>query len=237
MRLNKYLAQSGVASRRRADDLIKAATVMVNGKLVLDPATDIGPDDSVTFDGQAISIEQNTDFILLNKPKGVITTARDEKGRKTVLDIVPHQGRLFPVGRLDRDTTGLVLLTNDGELANRLAHPRWRIPRLYEAVFDRPFTKDEIGRLATGIYIGENEFGKAEVVEQKTVKTRTTAVLRLRRGKKREIRRLFYHLKRKLFTLRRTDFGPLKLAGLPIGHWRHLSAEEIAQLKGNLNGH
>lgn len=151
MRLNKYLAQAGVASRRKADTLIQAGTVMVNGELEINPATNISPSDTVTFDGQKVELNQETFFILLNKPKGVITTTKDEKGRRSVLDLIPSQERLFPVGRLDRDTTGLVLLTNDGELANRLAHPRWRIPRIYEAVFDTPFSKEEIGRIADGV--------------------------------------------------------------------------------------
>lgn len=237
MRLNKYLAQAGVASRRSAEALIKAATTMVNGKLVTDPARDIEPEDIVTYDGRRLSIVSKTQVIILNKPTGVITTVSDEKGRKSVLDFVPHKERLFPVGRLDRDTTGLVLLTNDGALSNRLAHPRWRIPRLYEAVIDRPLSQREIGRLSKGIFIGEGEFGKAEIVDQSTVKSRTTVILRLRRGKKREIRRLFYYLKRKLFSLHRTQFGPLNLGDLPVGQWRQLSDPEVTQLKGSLNGY
>ncbi len=235
--MNKFLAQAGVASRRGADNLIKAGTTMINGELVLDPAKNVGSDDIVTYDGRRLSIEREIRVYLLNKPAGVITTTSDELGRKTVLDLVPYKERLFPVGRLDRDTTGLILLTNDGELANRLAHPRWQLPRIYEAVIDRPLVQREIKRLSQGIFIGDGEFGKAEVMNQTTEKSRTTVSLRLRRGKKREIRRIFYYLKRKLFSLKRTQFGPLNLGDLAISHWRQLSEQEVSKLKGNLNGH
>ncbi|MFH1850857.1 MAG: pseudouridine synthase [Candidatus Neomarinimicrobiota bacterium] len=237
MRLNKFLAHAGVASRRTADGLIQAATTSVNGRIVTDPAFDVSEKDEILFDGRRLSLIRHTRMILLHKPTGVITTTRDELGRRSVLDLVPRDERLFPVGRLDQDTTGLVLLTNDGELANRLAHPRWRIQRIYEAVIDRPLTKPEIQRLAKGMYIGEGEDGRADVLEQKTVKSRTTVILELRRGKKREIRRLFFQLKRKLFSLVRTQFGPVRLGDLPVGHWRELTRQELEQLKGKLNGH
>ncbi len=237
MRLNKYLAQSGVASRRKADELIRAATTTVNGKLIIDPAYQVADGDEVFFDGRRLELNRETKLLVLNKPAGIITSARDEKGRKTVLDLIPGKERLFPVGRLDKDTTGLLLLTNDGELANRLAHPRWGIERIYEVVVDRPLDTDECRKMERGIYIGEDEFGRAKVVEQSTDKTRTTVILSLKRGKKREIRRLFYRLNRKIFSLRRTEFGPLKLGDLPLGRWRQLNPKEIKQLKGSLNGY
>ena len=237
MRLNKYLAQAGVASRRKADELIQAATTTVNGKLVLDPALEVGLEDIVAYDGRQLSIKSKTELYILNKPAGIITTVSDERGRRSVVDLVPSKERLFPIGRLDRDTTGLVLLTNDGDLANRLAHPRWRIPRIYNAVVDHSLSNQEISRMAKGMFIGEGEFGKAEVLKQVTVKSRTEIILRLRRGKKREIRRLFHYLNRKLFSLNRTQFGKLELGDLPIGHYRQLSEQEVRELKGSLNGH
>ena len=132
MRLNKYLAKSGVASRRESDRLIQKGTVTVNGRVVIDPAYQVQENDSIKFDGQLLEPQEKNVVYMLNKPKNVITTARDEFGRKTVLDLVPSNRRLFPIGRLDKDTTGLILLTDNGELANYLMHPRNRIPRYYE---------------------------------------------------------------------------------------------------------
>ncbi len=237
MRLNKYLAGCGVASRRAADKLIQAGATEVNGRLVTDPAYAVTDRDEVVYDGQKISLVTKTIVLIFNKPKGVITSTRDERDRKTVFDFIDLKDRLFPVGRLDRDTTGLLLLTNDGELANRLAHPRWHIPRIYRVEIDNQLTAREIQRMRKGLFIGGGEFGRAEVVEQHSVKSRTTVILRLYRGKKREIRRLFFHLDRKLFSLERTAFGPLELEDLPRGKWRYLSPEEIKLLKGKLNGY
>ncbi len=237
MRLNRYLAQCGVASRRQADELIRAATTTVNGKLVVDPAYQVQAGDQVFYDGRRLEIVAQTRILMLNKPTGVITSVSDERGRKTVMDLIPGKERLFPVGRLDKDTTGLLLLTNDGDLANRLAHPRWGIPRIYAVEIDRPLEKDECTKMERGIYIGENEFGRARMVQQATVKTRTTVILELKRGKKREIRRLFYRLDRKIYSLARTAFGPLEIGELPLGRWRQLTQREIEQLKGSIHGY
>lgn len=231
MRLNKYLALAGVASRRAADKLIQAATTTVNGQVVLDPAFNVSEEDVVCFDGQRLKLIRDFKVYLLNKPTGVITTSKDPHGRPTVVDLIPHQGRLFPVGRLDKDTTGLLLLTNDGELMEKLLHPRYRVPRLYEVVIDRPLEKTEIQKMERGLYIGDGEWGRAKVVKQVTVKKRTTLTLRLTEGKKREVRRLLTTLKRRIFNLRRIQFGPVSLGDLPVGRWRELSPEEIEKLK------
>ncbi|RMF10750.1 MAG: rRNA pseudouridine synthase [Candidatus Neomarinimicrobiota bacterium] len=231
MRLNKYLARCGVASRREADRLIQSATTAVNGEIVLNPAYDVQPGDVVRYDGRVVTPVQEDVFLMLHKPKGVLTTASDPQGRPTVLDLVGRKERLFPVGRLDRDTTGLILLTNRGDLANRLLHPRYRVVRRYEAVIEGRLTPEQIQKVKRGIYIGEGEFGRAQVLRQRTEKKRTTVLLELREGKKREIRRLFHYLQIRLFELKRIQFGPLRLdPRLRPGHFRPLTPEETAQL-------
>ena len=155
MRLNKFLAQTGVASRRKADELIQMATTEVNGKICLDPAYDVKDSDVIKYDGQKVKPVQEKIVIMLHKPKKVITTVKDTHGRKTVLDIVPSKYRLTPVGRLDQDTTGLLLLTNDGDLHQYLTHPKNRIPKDYEAVIEGRMTASQIQKLIRGIYIGD----------------------------------------------------------------------------------
>ena len=231
MRLNKYLAKSGVASRRKSDKLIQDATTYVNGQLITDPAFNVKDNDIIKFEEKTLSLISESFVILLNKPKNVITTAKDTHNRKTVLDIIPMNNRMFPVGRLDKDTTGLVFLTNDGELANFLMHPRNRIPRIYEAEIEGKLNSMEIRRIEKGIYIGDGEFGRGEFISQYTKKKRSIVNLKLFEGKKREVRRIFRFLKKKLFSLRRTAYGDIKLGNLPLGNWRKLSIKETEILR------
>ncbi len=230
MRLNKFLAQAGIASRRESDRLIQSAMVTVNGVIESNPAYQVQPNDDIFYDNQRISIQSNTRIILLNKPNGYITTMKDPLKRKTVMDLVHTDERLFPIGRLDKDTTGLLLLTNDGQLANKLMHPRNRIPRIYKIEIDKTFQSWEVKRMATKIYIGQNEWGKAEVIEQKQIKGRATIFLKLYQGKKREVRRIIYRMKRKLFSLERIQYGPIKLGDIPMGGWRDVKPSELKSL-------
>lgn len=230
MRLNKFLAQSGVSSRREADKLIKNAMVTVNGIVLDNPAYQVSEQDEVIFNNRKLKPAAESVVIKFNKPANVITTARDPQNRLTVFNYIKHTGRLFPVGRLDRDSTGLLLMTNDGELANFLMHPKHRIPRIYLVSIDKPFQRWEIKRLNKGVYLGRNETGRAEVIEQVTVKKRTLVKLRLHQGKKHEVRRLMMRLKRKLFSLQRVEFGPIQLGGLREGKWVKLSASELKDL-------
>ena len=232
MRLNKFLAQSGVASRRKADELIQMATTEVNGKICQDPAYSVKDSDVVKYDGQQISPILEKVVIMLHKPKKVITTVKDTHGRKTVLDPVPSKYRLTPVGRLDQDTTGLLLLTNDGDLQQKLTHPRNQIPKDYEAVIEGKITSSQKQKLAKGIYIGDKEYGKAEIISQETKKSRSTIILRLRQGKKREIRRIMYRFKLKLLTLKRIRFGGLSLGNLSENNYRTLTDKEVKTLNG-----
>ena len=227
MRLNKFLAQAGVASRRKADELIQMATTEVNGKICLDPAYDVKDSDVIKYDGQKVKPVQEKIVIMLHKPKKVITTVKDTHGRKTVLDIVPSKYRLTPVGRLDQDTTGLLLLTNDGDLHQYLTHPKNRIPKDYEAVIEGRMTASQIQKLIRGIYIGDKEYGKAEIVSQDTKKGRSVVILRLHQGKKREIRRIMHRLKLKLLSLKRIRFAGLELGDLPEHHYRTLNEKEV----------
>tara|TARA_B100001758_G_scaffold82565_1_gene70206 strand:- start:1408 stop:2109 length:702 start_codon:yes stop_codon:yes gene_type:complete len=230
MRLNKFVAKSGECSRRQADKYVQGGSVTVNGSLELNPAYQVLEDDDIRFDGRRIKSSIKTKTILLNKPMGYITTSHDPFKRKTVIDLINHKERLFPIGRLDKDTTGLLLLTNDGNLANLLTHPKNKIPRIYELEIDKPFESWEKKKISKKIYIGQKQWGKAEILEQKKNKGRTTVLMRLYQGKKREIRRIVYRMKKTLFSLKRIQYGPIHLDNTPIGAFRELSEAEIKLL-------
>ena len=231
MRLNKYLAMGGVASRREADRLIFAATTTVNGVLQMDPAFDVAEEDEVIFDGRRIKIQSDVRVIILNKPKGYITTAHDPQGRKTIMELVPRKPRLFTIGRLDRNSTGVLLLTNDGSLAQELMLPKNKIPRIYELEIDRMLEKSEIMKMRRGIFIGFRQKGQAKVLQQKVIKKRVLVRLELCQGKNREIRRIMAVLKRKIFSLHRKSYGPIDLKGVPVGKWRKLTKTELNTLR------
>ena len=230
MRLNKYISKSGECSRRQADEFVQGGSVTVNGVLELNPAYQVLENDDVRFDGRRIELSQEFKTILLNKPMGYITTYRDPFKRKTVIDLINLKERLFPIGRLDKDTTGLLLLTNDGNLANTLMHPKNKIPRVYELEVDKPFLSWEKIKISKKIYIGQKEWGRADILEQKKYKGRTTVIMRLYQGKKREIRRIAYRMKKNLFSLKRIQFGPIHLDNTPEGAFRELSKSETKLL-------
>ena len=230
MRLNKFLARAGIASRRKSDELIQMATTTVNGKVCLDPAFKVDIKDSIYFDGKKVVLEENKVVLMLNKPKKVITTVKDTHGRKTVMDLIPSKLRLTPVGRLDQNTTGLLLLTNDGDLQQYLTHPKNKVPKDYEASIEGKLDMSQIKKLKTGIYIGYKEYGKGEVLEQTPHKGRSKIILRMRQGKKREIRRIFHRLNKKLITLKRIGYASIKLGNLSIGEYRQLTKNEINTL-------
>ena len=228
MRLNKFIAKSGLTSRRKADELIKGASITINGIVELNPAYHVLKNDEVRCESKLVKHQNEAIVIMLNKPKGYITTMEDPMKRKTVMELIDIKERVFPVGRLDKDSTGLLLFTNLGELAMNLAHPKNQTPRVYSASIDKPFANWEKKRLEKKIYIGQKEWGKAIVVEQKKDRGRVNVILKLHHGKKREIRRMMFRMKRKLFHLERIEFGPYKLGSLKIGEWRYLSKEEIS---------
>lgn len=231
MKLNAYVAHAGICSRRKAADLIKSGSVAVNRKVLVDPSYDVGHEDNVTVFGRSIKVEQKI-YIMLNKPKGYVTTASDELGRNTVLDLLGEsvKERLYPVGRLDRDTTGLLLLTNDGDLAFKLAHPRYQVSKSYQITLEKDLTDESIARIKRGVYL---EDGKVQIDELSFCSPRSRLAFRvvLHSGKKRIIRRLFEALGYTVKVLDRVTYAGLPLKGLARGQWRYLSKTEVQQLE------
>ena len=207
------------------------ATTEVNGKICLNPAYEVSEKDIIRFDGRRIDIINKTIVIMLNKPKKVISTVKDTHNRKIVMDYIPKKFRLTPIGRLDQNTTGLLLFTNDGDLQQFLTHPKNNVPKDYEAIIEGRLSPLQKRKIKKGIYIGFKEFGQAEVLDQVTEKTRSKVTLRLRQGKKREIRRILFKLKVKLFSLKRIGFSKIKLGNLKEGEYRELQKSEISLLK------
>ena len=234
MRLNKFLAKSGIASRRKSDELIKMATTSVNEEIILDPAYNVEEKDIVRFDGKLLKIDEEKIVIILNKPKNVITSVSDQFGRKTVMHFLKSKKRLAPIGRLDKDSTGLLLLTNDGDLHQYLTHPKNQIPRQYIVVIEKIIDSSKLKRITRGLSIGEGEIGKAMVISQKMIKGRCEARLELKQGKKREVRRIFRSVKIKLFSLHRVSFGSINIGSLKIGESRFLKENEIKNLKNKI---
>jgi 23S rRNA pseudouridine2605 synthase len=227
VRLAKYLAHAGVASRRASEELIRAGRVAVNGERVTDPASDTTDADRVTVDGEAVEPEKRVVY-MLNKPKGVVSTASDTHGRRTVVDLVPSPRRLYPVGRLDADTTGLILLTNDGELANRLTHPRYEVPKTYVAtVQGRPST-EALRKLRRGVELEDGMTSEAQVrLVGRDVE------LTIHEGRKRQVRRMLDAVGNPVRELRREAIGALRLEDLGEGAFRELTAAEVETLWKN----
>jgi 23S rRNA pseudouridine2605 synthase len=224
MRLNAYLARAGVASRRGAEDLIRAGRVRVNGA-VAGLATFVEQRDSVEVDGTRVEPEPLT-YVLLHKPAGVVTTARDPHGRPTVVELVGHLRRVVPVGRLDADTTGALFLTNDGPLAHRLMHPRYEVDKVYEADVDGEPDDDDLGRLREGVELEEGRTApaQAEVVGPSRVR------LTIHEGKKHQVKRMLEAVGHPVHRLHRSSYAGLTLDGLEPGEWRELSADEVSRL-------
>ncbi len=234
MRLNKFLASAGIGSRRKCDDYILESKVSVNGEVVQKLGIKIDElKDTITFEGNEVKFEKDFLYIILNKPKGIITSARDEYDRNTVLDLIPLKGRLFPVGRLDQDTTGLVLLTNDGELANKLIHPKFKIPKTYHVFLNKVIHPKDIYHFERGILLDDKKTAPCKLSEIRIIDNCSFIEVILYEGRKRQIRRMFYELGYKVFELDRIAFGSLTLAGIKRGEWRYLNKNEIAMLKSN----
>ena len=238
IRLNKYLAHSGVASRRKADELISKGLVKVNGKVVSEVGMKVQARDKVVFEGKEVKPERKV-YILLNKPKGYITTTDDEKDRKTVMDLVksasvklklPYDLRLYPVGRLDRNTTGVLLITNDGDLSLTLTHPSNSMAKIYKATLNKPLAKEHFEALLEGT---ELEDGMAKIDELAYVDSKDGHILgiEIHMGKNRIVRRLFEHYGYVVEKLDRMTFAGLTKKDLPRGKWRFLSDKEVRQLK------
>ena len=226
MRLAKFLAHSGVASRRAAERLIAAGHVSVGGQPVTDPARDVDDSSDVRVDGEPVAPEEH-EVHLLHKPAGVVSTAADTHGRRTVVEFVPTRRRLYPVGRLDADTTGLILLTNDGTLAERLTHPRYGVQKTYRASVRPADISDEaVSRLKAGVTLDDGRTSPAEV----SVLGPGLMEITIGEGRKRQVRRMCEAVGYKVSSLERVRFGPLTLGGLPEGESRALTPAEVAEL-------
>ena len=232
IRLNKYLADCGVCSRREADDLIKAGCVTVNGELVTTMGYKVKTGDKVVYGGQTLNREKLR-YILLNKPKGYITTADDPEGRETVMELVKGacSERIFPVGRLDKNTTGLLLLTNDGELAKKLTHPSSEVTKLYHVILNKPLTKNDMLRIADGIELDDGLIAADSIAYDEDDESKKGIGIELHSGRNRIVRRIFEHLGYEVTKLDRVMFAGLDKYKLPRGEWRFLTDREVAMLK------
>jgi len=225
VRLNKFLSESGVASRRKSDELIVQLRVMVNGKVIEAPGLSIDPTkDVVTVDGEKIKPQKKV-YFLMNKPKGTITSTKDEKGRKTVLNYIKTNYKIFPVGRLDFNTTGLILLSNDGDFANLLLHPRNKIIRTYEVILEKELTEESAKRLLKGIYLDRRKsvFNSLEFPKNSKKFVRVTTV----EGRNHFVKRMFEGVGYFVKKLHRSNFGPFNIENLETGSYYQINAKII----------
>lgn len=232
MPLNKYIAHSGICSRRDAVDIIKNGKVKVNGIVVAEPGYKINPTDEVIVNGKKIQPVKDLVYILLNKPKDYITTTDDEKGRKTVLDLIRNatKEKVYPVGRLDRNTSGVLLLTNDGDLTQKLTHPSNEIKKVYAVTLDRPLAKNDFEAIVQGITL-EDGLARVDALGYTDPKDKMQVGVEIHSGKNRIVRRIFEHLKYDVKNLDRVIFAGLTKKNVDRGKWRFLTEKEIRDLK------
>jgi len=229
IRINKFIASSGYCSRRKADELIADGRVTVNGKIIIELGAMLKPSDVVMIDGNAIKQSIRYKYIILNKPKDFICTKKDELSRKTVFDIVKSSENVLTVGRLDRNTTGVLLLTNDGEMIYRLTHPKYQIERVYIANLDSPLDIKDAQQIAKGVDLEDGTTSPCEVVI--SPEDNKKVILLLHEGRNREVRRIFEHFGYKVKQLDRKSFAGLTYSGLKKGEYRHLLKTEVNKLK------
>jgi 23S rRNA pseudouridine2605 synthase len=225
VRLNAYLARAGVASRRKADDLIKAGRVTVNGELG-QLNTFVESRDRVEVDGKPVA-KQRLAYLLLNKPAATVTTASDPQGRPTVVQLVPGEPRVVPVGRLDADTTGALLLTNDGDLAHRLAHPRYGVEKTYIVELSRAPSDEQIEQLAHGVELDDGPTAPAKLRRV----TKNVVELTIHEGRNRQVKRMFEAIGHRVTRLHRSEYAGLDVDGLEPGRWRELTGDEVERLR------
>ena len=231
LRLQKYLAQCGVSSRRGAEQIIQEGRVTINGTVVTEMGIKVKKGDKVTVDGQLVKQEKSKYYILLNKPSGVLSSVKDDRGRECVVDLIEGiDARLYPVGRLDYDTTGLLLLTNDGDFMQRVTHPSFEIWKTYQAVVKGVPTETDVKRFAEGIMLDDGKTLPAvlDVVGYKG--SNAIVEVSIREGRNRQVRRMLERIGHPVNSLKRISFGSLELGDLKPGKWRHVKPEEIARL-------
>lgn len=232
MKLFKFVAASGILSRRKSQESIKSALITVNDIVILDPFFEIDPKkDIVRLDQQIIKFNKEFSTIILNKPKGFVCSKSDELNRKTVFDLIPNKPPLNYVGRLDKDTTGIILFTNDGKLSDFLTHPRNKISKEYIAEINTRIKDSDVKKIEKGIFIGSGDRGRAKILSQKKVKNTFFVNMVLRQGKKNEIRRIFKFSNIKLISLKRVKFGEITLGNLKEGFWKELSEKDKKYLE------
>lgn len=231
-RLQKVIAQSGYCSRRKAEELISTGHVQVNGETITEMGVKVSYEDDITIDGNGLSLKEDKVYYLLNKPRGIITSTSDDKKRKTVVDLISDDKRIYPVGRLDYDTTGVLLLTNDGELTNMLIHPRNNIEKLYIAKLKGIPTREELSKLASGVIIDGHKTSKAKVKLRKMDKKNNTSVIDLiiHEGKNHQVKKMFEAIGYEVIKLRRERFAFLDVKDLKSGEYRELSIKEVKNL-------
>ena len=231
MRINKFLATSGVASRRASDNLIKEGVVKINGK-VCSCGDDVDlSKDSVTVNGKLVNVVKKFEYYIMNKPKGYVCTVKDDKDRKTVMDLLPQKmKRLFPVGRLDYDTEGLLILTNDGDLTFKLTHPKNEVPKTYLVKTEKPVNDEDLAKLRSGVIIDGVKTKKCNVRLIETLKTGSKLHVTITEGRNRQVRKMFEAVNNNVDFLKRIKIGDLTLSGLNRGETRQLSAREVDYL-------
>ena len=231
IRLNKYLSMAGIASRRKADEMIQEGKVRVNGKVVTDFGVKIDPhNDQVFVNERQVVILNEPVYIVFNKPKDCITTASDERGRTTVMDYVRVKERVFPIGRLDRNTTGVLLLTNDGEFANRLMHPKFDVKKAYKATLDKALAPQDAHKLTQGMRFADGNTAPAEVYYVPGGRNKVVGVV-IHEGKNRQVHRMFEALGYEVEKLDRVAYADITYEGVPRGKFRYLAKGEIRRLK------
>ncbi len=231
-RLNKFIANAGVCSRREADKLIASGLVKINGVVIREMGHKVSEEDKVEFDGNILQLEKKY-YLLLNKPKGFITTTDDPYERKTVMSLIKNacNGRVYPVGRLDMPTTGLLLFTNDGELAKKLIHPKHSIKKIYHVVLNKKLTKADLVKISEGIQLEDGIIKVDDIAYVSGVDNKKEVGVELHSGRNRIIRRLFESLEYKVTRLDRVAFAGLTKKDIPRGKWRHLTPKEVSYLK------
>ncbi len=236
VRLNKFIANSGICSRREADTLILSGLIQVNGKTITQLGTKVGPDDVVIHDGKKLEGEKKV-YILMNKPKDCVTTVKDTHGRKTVLDLVRDccPGRIYPVGRLDRNTTGVLLLTNDGEMADALTHPSYNRKKIYHVFLNKNLEPGDLVQIRNGLEL-EDGFIKPDSIQYADAKDKRQVGIEIHSGRNRIVRRIFEQLDYRIEKLDRVYFAGLTKKGISRGKWRHLTGKEVAMLRMSLPG-
>lgn len=234
LRLNKFLSGSGVASRRKCDEIIASGKVTVNGKVVTEVGSQINEKkDKVMFEGKAVCLPSSFIYIKLNKPKGYACTASDEKGRKTIYDLVDCKERLFSIGRLDYNTEGLIILTNDGDFANKVSHPKFNVEKEYRVTVEGKVKESELAVLRKGVVVDGNRMPPAKVRLLEEGENTTKLSVVIDEGQNRQVRRMFEAIGREIKLLKRVRIGSVRLGGLSRGQWRDLTEEELNLLVGS----